>query len=124
VASPVIAAIDLFASFAFFTFDFAAIIAGLLSPGAIPDKANDFLSFPDCMFHIRISPVVVPAKPKLPQAVTQTAWGDALISDPVRTAGTKQDTPVQSLLPARKSIYPSSYPGLSMFGQQYLPHEL
>jgi hypothetical protein len=74
VASPVIAMIDLARST--FALDFgllAAMIFGLEFPGAGPVRENDFLSLPDCMFHILISPSDEPARPKFPHAVTQTA---------------------------------------------------
>lgn len=79
VAIPVTACI-LFsaANFLAFALDFAfplaeAMIPGLESPGGGPVREKVRLSFPDCIFHIRISPVDDPARPKLPQAVTQTA---------------------------------------------------
>lgn len=78
VTSPVIAFVDRIGALAL-TLSASCGLANLLalmifafeSPGAAPDKANDRLSFPDCMFHILISPADDPARPKLPHAVTQ-----------------------------------------------------
>ena len=45
---------------------------------ATPSGAGPILNvlrlIPDCMFHIWITPVEEPARPKLPHALTQTAW--------------------------------------------------
>lgn len=50
-------------------------IRAITSGGRSP-MSRDFRLKPDCMFHTRIAPVDVPARPKFPQAVTQTAWID------------------------------------------------
>jgi len=50
------------------------MIFGFESPGGGPVRLNERLSFPDCIFHIRISPVDDPARPKFPHAVTHTAY--------------------------------------------------